>query len=126
MEKEACSIIEAIRHWKHYLTGHRFRLITDQKSVSFMFNPQNKGKIKNDKIYRWRLELSCYSFDIVYRPGKENIVADTFSRVYCSAINTDTLYKLHNALCHPGITRMIAFIRSRNLPFSVDDVRKMT
>ena len=105
VEKEACSIIEAIRHWKHYLTGHRFRLITDQKSVSFMFNPQNKGKIKN----RWRLELSCYSFDIVYRPGKENIVADTFSRVYCSAINTDTLYKLHNALCHPGITKNDCF-----------------
>ena len=99
--------------------------MTDQKSVSFMFNPQNKGKIKNDKIYRWRLELSCYSFDIVYRPGRENIVADTFSRV-CSAINTDTLYELDNALCHHGITRMIAFIHSQNLPFSIDDVRKMT
>ena len=25
---------------------------------------------------RWHTELSCYSFDIVYRSGKENVVAD--------------------------------------------------
>ena len=91
-----------------------------------MLNPQNKRKIKNDKIYRWRLELSCYNFEIVFRPGKDNIVADTFSRVYCLAVNTDTLYQLHNSLCHPGIIKMLAFTRSRNLPFSVDYVREMT
>ena len=91
-----------------------------------MLNPQNKRKIKKDKIYRWRPELSCYNFDIFFRPGKGNIVADTFSRVYCLAGNTSTLYQLHNSLCHAGIMRMLAFIRSRNLPFYVDDVRQMT
>ena len=35
VEKEACSIAEAIRYWKHYLMGCHFTLITDQKSVSF-------------------------------------------------------------------------------------------
>ena len=91
-----------------------------------MFNQRHSGKIKNDKIYRWRLELSCYSFDIVYRPGDENIAPDTFSRVYCSAISKESLYQIHNSLCHPGVTRMFAFIRSRNLPFSIEDVRSMT
>ena len=62
----------------------------------------------------------------MYRPGKDNLVPDTFSRVYCSTINTDSLYELHNALCHPGVTRMAAFVRSRNLPYSVEDIRKMT
>ena len=46
-----------------------------------MSNPQNKRKIKNEKIYSWRLELSCYNFEIVFRPGKDNIAAGTFSRV---------------------------------------------
>ena len=91
-----------------------------------MLNPQNKRKFKDDKIYRWRLELSSYKFEIVFRPGKDNIVADTFSRVYCLAVNTDTWYQLHNSLCHPGIIRMLAFIRLRNLPFPVDGVRKIT
>ena len=52
IQKETCAIIEAIRNWKHYLTGCSFGLITDQKSVLFMLNPQNKRKIKNEKIYR--------------------------------------------------------------------------
>ena len=126
MEKEACAIIESVRYWKHYLLGRHFTLITDQKSVAYMFEKRHKGRIKNDKIYRWRLDLACYSFDIRYCPGEENVSADTFSRVYCSAISTNTLIDLHDSLCHPGVTRMYAFVRSRNLPFSVDDVKRAT
>ena len=64
-EKEASAVIEAVRKWKHYLTGHHFTLITDQKSVSYMFNTKHHGKIKNDKIMRWRIELSTFDFNIV-------------------------------------------------------------
>ena len=56
-----------------------------------MLNLQNKRKIKNDKICCWRLELPSYSFDIVFRPDEDNIVANIFIRVYCLAINTDAL-----------------------------------
>ena len=89
-----------------------------------MFDKKNKGKIKNDKIYRWRIELSCFSFDIVYRPGKHNIPANIFTRIYCSLIST-SLYELHKSLCHPGNSQMTAFVRNRNLPFSVEDIRKI-
>ncbi|KAK3716724.1 hypothetical protein QZH41_000929 [Actinostola sp. cb2023] len=95
IEKEAQAIVEALRHWKHFLTGRHFTLTTDQKSVSYMFDQRHKGKIKNDKIMRWRIELSCYSFDIVYRPGKDNIPPDTLSRATCAAATQDSLYKLH-------------------------------
>ena len=90
-EKEACAISETIRHRKH-ITSHSFQLITDQKSVSFMLNPQNKRKIQNHKIYCWRTEFSCYNFDNVFHPGKDINVADTFSRVYYLAVNINTLY----------------------------------
>ena len=60
-------------------------------SGSFMLNPQNKRKDENDKIYDWRLELSFYGFDIVFCPGKDNIVVDTFIRIYCLVPNTNTL-----------------------------------
>ena len=74
IEKEAATIIEAIRKWKHYLTGRRFSLITDQKFVSYMFNTKHSGKIKNDKIMCWRIELSTYDFDIVFT----DVVKKTF------------------------------------------------
>ena len=37
---------------KHFLLGRHFKLITDQKSVSFMFHDQHRNKIKNEKILR--------------------------------------------------------------------------
>ena len=129
VEKEACAIIESVRKWRHFLIGRPFRLITDQRSLSFMFDSKAKGKIKNDKIQRWRFELSSYSYDIVYRPGSQNIAADALSRSHCAVATSSELSELrtlHNNLIHPGIKRMIHFVRVRNLPFSVDDVRRMT
>ena len=125
VEKEAYAIIESVRAWKHYLQGRYFKLITDQRSVAFMYN-SHSSKIKNDKIMRWRVELSSYKYDIVYRPGTDNKGADTFSRIQCSAVSSNALKELHNSLCHPGITRMSHFVKTRNLPFSVDDIRKIT
>ena len=128
VEKEAQAIIEAVRHWRHFLTGRHFYLITDQKSVTFMFDQNHKGKIKNEKIMRWRMELLCYHFDISYRPGVENIPADVFSRG-CASVNPsspgDELKRLHEDLSHPGVTRMSHFVRTRNLPYSLDDIRKV-
>ena len=95
-----------------------------------MFDQSKRGKIKNDKIMHWRTELSCYGFNIQYRPGKENVVADCLSHdtVYsCSTLNSsENLLDLHKALCHPGVTQMIHFIRARNLPYQVNDVKKIT
>ena len=125
IEKEAAAIIEAVRKWKHYLTGRRFSLITDQTSVSYMFNTKHNGKIKNDKIMRWRIELSTYDFDIIYRCGEENIPADALSRLNCVTMNLKKLQDLHNSLCHPGVTRLAHFVKQRNLPFSLDQVRQV-
>ena len=129
VEKEAYAIVESLDEWKHFLLGHHFKLITDQRSVAFMFDQKNHGKIKNDKIARWRLKLSNFKFDTVYRPGKDNAPADMLSRINsCSAMihSESRLKEIHDSLCHPGVTRTNHFIKTRNLPYSLADVRKMT
>ena len=128
VEKEAFAIVESLRKWRHFLIGVHFKLMTDQRSVSFMFDHNGKGKIKNEKIGRWRMELSDFKFDILYRPGRYNVAADAFSRINsCSAIiySQSQLAEIHTALCHPGITRLLHFVKSRNLPYSVEDVKKV-
>ena len=75
---------------------------------------------------RWRIELSMYDFDIIYRAGEENIPANALSRVKSMSLTPNKLYELHESLCHPGVARMTHFVKSRNLPFSVDDVKRMT
>lgn len=128
IEKEAQAIVETVRYWRHYLTGRHFTIKTDQRSVSYMFDKLHKNKIKNDKIMRWRMELSCFDFDIVYRPGRENVPPDVFSRSYCGMATCHdrrSLFDLHEALCHPGVTRFYHFVKSKNMPYSVDDVRNV-
>ena len=126
VEKEAAAIVESIRKWSHFLLPRKFTIITDQNSVSFMFNSTRRNKIKNDKIMRWKIELSQYCYDIVYREGKFNVVPDALSRAYCSSTTVNALYRIHADLCHPGITRMYHYVRLRNLPYSLDDVKRMT
>ena len=119
-------MVEALQKWKHYLISRHFHLITDQKLVSFMFNQKTSSKIKNEKIARWWMELSCYSFDISYHSGKENAAVDTLSRVCGLTTSSSDLQSIHQELCHPGITRMTHVVRSRNLPYSVEDVKRIT
>ena len=128
VEKEACAIVEACRKWNHYLVGRRFLLITDQQAVSHMFSNQNHGKVKNDKILRWRIELSSLDFEIRYRPGPENVTADCLSRAYCSTLSPShkSLKQLHEDLIHPGVVRLHHFIKKRNLPYSIEDVKRIT
>lgn len=125
VEKEAQAIVESLKKWRHFLVGRPFQLITDQKSVAFMFNNRRSGKIKNEKIQRWRLELSCYMFDISYRPGKENGIADTMSRLCASIQGKPNLQEIHKKLCHPGVTRFYHWIKTKNLPYSIEEVRSV-
>jgi len=52
VEKEALAIVQAVRKWAHLLTGRRFKIATDRRSVAFMYDNNNHGKIKNDKVLR--------------------------------------------------------------------------
>jgi len=48
-----------------------------------MFSLKHKSKIK--KILRWKLELTAYTYDISYRSGSLNQVADALTRYECNA-----------------------------------------
>ena len=64
-EKEDAAIIEAICKRRHYLAGKHFVLFTDQQSVVYMYNKNQGNKNKDNKVMRWRIELSTYDFDII-------------------------------------------------------------
>ena len=126
MEKEALAIVEAVRAWRHFLLPKCFRIITDQRAVSFMFSKQQKSKIKNDKILRWRLELSSFQYNINYRRGSDNLGADALSRLCGSTVkNLKDLQQLHVSLSHPGVTRLTHFVRTKNLPFTISDIKSI-
>ena len=50
---------------------------------------------------RWRLDMSTYDLDIIYRAGEENVPADTFSRVRAMSLTLDKLNELNHAVVVP-------------------------
>lgn len=124
VEREAAAIVESVRKWRDLLLGRKFTILTDQQAAAYMFNMSTPNRIKNDKLLRWRLELSNYCYNIAYRPGSLNPAADALSRS-CSATCSVSLKDIHAALCHPGIARLHHYVRQKNLPFSMEDIKRI-
>ena len=55
VEKDALAVMEAVCKWNHLLSCQHFTLITDQRSVSFMFDNHKRSKIKNTKVQSWHM-----------------------------------------------------------------------
>jgi len=75
-EKEALAIIYCVKHFRPYLYGRKFTLVTDHKPLLWFKNAQDA----NMRILRWRLKLAEYEYDVVYKAGKTNVNADALSR----------------------------------------------
>ena len=61
--------------FKDYLTGARFTVFTDNNPVAHL-QTARLGAVEQ----RWAAQLASYTFDIKYRPGKNNANADALSR----------------------------------------------
>jgi hypothetical protein len=73
-EKEAFAIVYVIRKLQLLLLGRKFLLQTDNNNLTYI----NSGE--TPKIVRWRISLQEFDFQVEHIPGKENMVADNFSR----------------------------------------------
>ena len=73
---ELAAVIHALKIWRHYLYGVHVNVCTDHKSLQYLF----KQKELNLRQRRWLKLLKDYGIDILYHPGKANVVADALSR----------------------------------------------
>ena len=77
-EQEALAIIFAIDKFDEFVRGRRFVVVTDHRSLSWLLKvPILKGRLLN-----WAYKLRAYDFEIAYRRGSENAMADMLSRLH--------------------------------------------
>jgi len=76
IEKECLSIVFTTSHFRQYLYGRKFTIITDHRPLVWL----NSIKDPTSRLWKWKLKLSEYMYDIHYRAGSTNKVADALSR----------------------------------------------
>nr|GFA58114.1 putative reverse transcriptase domain-containing protein [Tanacetum cinerariifolium] len=73
---ELGSIVFALKIWRHYLYGTKCTVFIDHKSLQHIIDQKDL----NMRQRCWLELLSDYDCDILYHPGKANVVADALSR----------------------------------------------
>jgi hypothetical protein len=71
-------VTEAVKKWRQYLIGRHFHIFTDQKSLKDML----LQRIQTPEQHKWASKLQGFDFEIFYKPGKSNQVADALSRKF--------------------------------------------
>jgi hypothetical protein len=73
---ELVAIVHALRMWRHYLMGKKFKLRIDHTGLKYLFEQLTL----NARQTRWLEFLSEYDFDIKHIKGKENKVVNALNR----------------------------------------------
>ncbi|GKB25267.1 putative reverse transcriptase domain-containing protein, partial [Tanacetum coccineum] len=73
---ELGAVVFTLKMWLHYLSGTKYVVFTDHKSMQHTLNQ----KKLNMRQRRWLELLSDYDYEIHYHPRKANVVADALSR----------------------------------------------
>ena len=75
-ENELLALVTAVTKWRHYLEGHHFIINTDHQSLKYLL----EQRITTPLQQKWLTKLMGLSYEICYKKGKENVVADALSR----------------------------------------------
>ena len=82
IQKEALSIMFALKKYHQFLYGRPFILVTDHKPLISMFGPNTATlMLAANRLARWSLMLSQYDYTIEYRSTKQHGNADALSRL---------------------------------------------
>lgn len=83
-DRELLAIYDSIRHFRHMVEARAFAVYTDHKPLTFVFH-HNRDKC-SPRQFRYLDYVSQFTTDIRYIAGKDNVVADAFSRIEATSI----------------------------------------
>ena len=76
-EKELLAVVLALQKWRGYLLDRHFKIRTDHFSLKFMLDQRITTSFQS----KWLPKLLGFDYEIEYKKGKDNVVADALSRI---------------------------------------------
>jgi hypothetical protein len=81
IEKELLAIIWGCKHFRPYLYGRKFTIVTDHRPLTWIFSVKDPSS----RLLRWRLRLEEFDYEVIYKKGSENRNADALSRIHSNS-----------------------------------------
>ena len=72
------AILHALKQWFPYLIGRHFKVKIDHDSLKYLL----EQILYSEEQQKWVTKMLGYDFEIIYKKGKKNVVADALSRKY--------------------------------------------
>ena len=81
-ECELLAVVETVKHFRPYLWGRHFTLVTDHAALKWLATMKDQvcGGASS-RLTRWSLRLQEYRFDVTHKPGIAHKDADGISRL---------------------------------------------
>lgn len=78
IEKEMYAIFWALKIFRSYINLQQLKIYTDHQPLTFALSSRND----NTRLRKWSAYIESYHPEIIYKPGKANVVADALSRCF--------------------------------------------
>ena len=106
-DREFVAICLSLERWRHFFIGQHFELLTDHAALTYLHSSAGVHR----RNVRWLDFLSQFDFEISHIKGKDNVVADSLSRIPGSELLTS--FELCSMCCTLGISHV------EDLPFAL-------
>jgi len=93
-EKEFMAVVLIVEKWRPYLLGRHFAIKTEHFSLKYSM----EQKITTEFQSKWLSKLMGFDYEICYKKGKENVVADSLSRIPAAQIVAMTVSSVSSEL----------------------------
>ena len=114
-KRELLAIVTFTRHFKHYLLGRQFKIVTDHCALQWLHNFKDPDRL----TAQWLEKLAALDYEVQHRPGKSIGHADGLSRI--PIINQVTTSENNENIDQPVKTNFFEVIHKNGNLFESKD-----